>query len=49
MVIKLGPYIDRMALTDTMKTVYRVVPALFFINIVLGVYIYRVIRDPINY
>lgn len=32
-----------------MKTVYKAAPAVLFINIVLGVYIYRVIQDPANY
>ena len=31
------------------KIVVSVGPTLFFINIVIGVYIYRVIKDPENY
>ena len=49
MVMKLGPYVDNMPLSGTMKTVYKVVPAILFINLVMAVYIYRAIRDPANY
>jgi hypothetical protein len=31
------------------KIVVSVGPTLFFINIVIGVYIYRVVKDPENY
>lgn len=49
MVMKLGPYVDTLPLSDTMKTVYKAGPAVFFINLVMAVYIYRAIRDPANY
>ena len=49
MVMKLGPYIDSMPLSSTMNTVYKVVPAVLFINFVMALYIYRTIRDPANY
>jgi len=49
MVIKLGPYVENMPVSDTMKTVYKVIPAVLLINVVMGVYIYRAIKDPANY
>ena len=49
MVLKLGPYVENMPVSDTMKTVYKVIPAVLLINVVMGVYIYRAIKDPANY
>ena len=49
MVMKLGPYVDSMPVSDTTKSFYKALPAVFFINLVIGVYIYRVIMDPANY
>jgi hypothetical protein len=49
MVTRSSGYIDQLPISDTMKTVYKVIPAVLFINIVMGVYIYRAIRDPANY
>lgn len=49
MVKLLGPYVETLAISNTMKTVYQAAPAILFINIVIGVYIYRVVKDPANY
>lgn len=40
---------ERTDLSELEKTAYTVVPSLVLINIVIGVYIYRVIKDPENY
>jgi hypothetical protein len=36
----------RTDLTETMKTAYTVGPSVVFMNIVMGYYIYRVVKDP---
>ena len=40
---------DRTDLGETMKIVYVVAPAVIFMNIVMGVYIYKAVKDPENY
>ena len=35
--------------TEMERTVYTVVPSLVWMNIVIGIYIYKVIKDPENY
>ena len=40
---------DYEGLSEVEKTAYSVVPSVVFINVVIGVYIYRVVTDPENY
>lgn len=50
MVLSTRAYLqDDTTMSETMKTVYTVVPAVIFINIVMGIYVYKVIKDPENY
>ena len=40
---------ERTDISELMKIVLVVGPALVFINIVIGIYIYKAIKDPENY
>lgn len=35
--------------TEMERTVYTVVPSLVWMNLIIGIYIYKVIKDPENY
>ena len=36
-------------LSELEKVAYSVIPGVLFMNVVIGVYIYRVVKDPENY
>jgi len=36
-------------MSDLEKTAYMVVPAVVWMNVTMGFYVYRVIKDPENY
>ena len=40
---------DKTEYSELEKTAYTVVPSVVFINIVMGIYIYKAIKDPENY
>jgi hypothetical protein len=40
---------DAVGLSELEKVAYSVVPTIIFMNIVIGVYIYKVVKDPENY
>lgn len=40
---------DRTDISELMKVVIAVGPAVVFINIVMGIYTYKAIKDPLNY
>ena len=49
LVFWLNDHVERLSISETAKTALKVVPALFVINIAIGIYIIKAIRDPANY
>lgn len=41
--------VDAMNISETMKTMLKVLPAILVINIAIGIYIIKAIKDPENY
>ena len=49
LVFVLNDKVEKLELSETAKTMLKVLPAILVINIAIGVYIIKAIKDPDNY